>query len=79
MKGNLNTTAYSDILDDQEKALTYVQKEYEKRPKNIDVNRMLSKIYLKMDDIKKSKTYASAASITNSKHPELQKILSEIN
>mgnify|MGYP000214782859 CR=1 FL=1 len=70
---------YNDVMDNPDKALVYVKKEYEKRPENIDVNRVLSKIYLNLDDKTNSKIYAEAAGITNSKHPELKKILDKIN
>ncbi|MEL6987638.1 MAG: tetratricopeptide repeat protein, partial [Bacteroidota bacterium] len=63
---------YLDILDNPVNALDYTLTEYQKRPANIDVNRMLSKIYKAMGEQEKSIQYKQAASITNSSHPELR-------
>lgn len=62
---------YLDILAQNDKALTYAQTEYQKRPNNIDVNRMLAKIYKANGDEANAAKYKLAASITHSKHPEL--------
>ena len=69
---------YLDILDDKDKALEYAKIEYTKRPENIDVNRILAKIYLAKDEMEKVDQYVVAASVTNSKHPELQKIKTKL-
>jgi tetratricopeptide (TPR) repeat protein len=69
---------YLDMMDDKNKALEYVKKEYEKRPDNIDVNRMLAKIYLAQAEMDKADQYVVAASSTNSQHPELQQIKSKL-
>jgi len=74
---------YADIhlnlLDDPKSALEYVNKEYEKRPANIDVNRMMAEVYLALDDLDQTKTYAAAASVTDSKDPALLKIKAALN
>jgi len=65
---------YLDLLDDPKKALKYANLEYEKRPSNIDVNRMIAKIYLSLDDKTKAKDHMAMASITNSIHPDLKEL-----
>ncbi|MFT4535843.1 MAG: tetratricopeptide (TPR) repeat protein [Saprospiraceae bacterium] len=62
---------YLDILNSPNKALEYAMKEYKKRPENIDVNRMLAKVSLKMDKKEDVNKYLSVAKSTNSKHPEI--------
>ena len=62
---------YLEILNQSDKALTYAQAEYEKRPSNIDVNRIIAKIYKAKGDEANAAKYKTAASVTNSKHPEL--------
>ena len=62
---------YLEILNQSDKALTYAQAEYEKRPSNIDVNRIIAKIYKAKGDEVNAAKYKTAASVTNSKHPEL--------
>ena len=69
---------YLNLLDNPDKALEYLNIEYAKRPLNIDVNRMMAKVYLTMNEIDQTKTYAAAASITNSIHPDLVKINSQL-
>jgi len=62
---------YLDILEDTDKALEYAQLEYKKRPANIDVNRILAKVY----DVRKNQDlvayHLEKAKVTGSKHPEL--------
>jgi len=65
---------YLDIMDDPIKAKEYAMKEYEKRPDNIDVNRLLARIELKNGDKFSAKKYYSVATSTNSKNEELMKI-----
>ncbi len=62
---------YSDLMDNQQKALEYAMKEYTARPDNIDVNGSLASIYAKMGDIEKSKMHREKALRTGSKKPEL--------
>jgi tetratricopeptide (TPR) repeat protein len=61
---------YNDILENPISAMAYAQKEYKKRPANIDVNRMMAKISNQLDQ--DASEYIAAASSTNSKHPELR-------
>ncbi len=70
---------YLNLLDSPKEALTYLEKEYDKRPLNIDVNRMLAQVYLSMDSIEETRNYAQAASITNSQHPDLLNINSHLD
>jgi tetratricopeptide (TPR) repeat protein len=62
---------YSELNPDYDKALQYALGEYQKRPANIDVNRLLAKIYVAKKDFAKAKEHFAKASVTNSKHPEL--------
>ena len=63
---------YLDLLNDTDKALQYAQKEYQKRPNNIDVNRMIARIYTSANDKEMANKYMIAAASTKSKHPELK-------
>ncbi|HMR90516.1 MAG TPA: tetratricopeptide repeat protein [Saprospiraceae bacterium] len=69
---------YLDILDKPDMALQYAQKEFEKRPDNIDVNRMMARIYNAKSDQEMTQKYKLAASVTNSKHPELEPLMAKI-
>lgn len=69
---------YLDLLEKPEQALEYAQKEFDKRPENIDVNRMLARIYKAKSDQTMAQKYATAASVTNSKHPELEPLMAKI-
>lgn len=62
---------YSKLLGDQTKALEYAMDEYKKRPKNIDVNRMLAMIYFEKEDLPQAEKFAKVAERTGSKHPDL--------
>ncbi len=62
---------YLDLKKNYNEALEYALKEYEKRPKNIDVNLLLAQIYHEKGDLGKTKGYLKNAKITNSKNPEL--------
>ncbi len=62
---------HRDLTADYEKALTYAMKEYELRPNNIDVNRLLSSIYQQMGQTEKARNHFEKASRTGSKHPDL--------
>ncbi len=65
------TALYTDLQPDYDKALQYALGEYQKRPGNIDVNRLLAKIYVAKKDLSKAKEHFAKASVTGSKHPEL--------
>ncbi len=69
---------YLDILEKPDMALEYAQKEFQKRPDNIDVNRVLARIYKAKSDPAMTQKYVLAASVTNSKHPELKPLLAKI-
>ena len=62
---------YRDHLEDYDKALEYAEREYKKRPNNIDVNRMLATLYTKKGQSDKAASYLEVAASTDSKHPEL--------
>ena len=65
---------YRDQYADYDKALEYMLKEYEVRPDNIDVNRMLASIYVKRGELDKAKEHLAKAKATESKHPELEEL-----
>ena len=62
---------YRDHFGDYDKALEYTEREYKKRPNNIDVNRMLAMLYTDKGMSDKAAGYLSVAASTDSKHPEL--------
>ncbi len=62
---------YSNLMDNQPKALEYALKEYNARPENIDVNGTLANIYAKMGENEKAKIHRNKALRTGSKNPEL--------
>lgn len=64
-------TIYSELVGDQDKALEYVMEEYQKRPKNIDVNRMLALIYVEKNNLPQAQKFVKIAESTGSKHPDL--------
>jgi len=69
---------YMNLKEDYDEALKFALIEYEKRPKNIDVNRLVSQIYLLKGDTSLAKNHLESAKITKSKHPdllEIQKVL----
>lgn len=67
-------TLYRDHYEDLDKALEYAEKEYEDRPDNIDVNRLLASIYAKRGDVTKASNHLAKAEATESRHPELVEI-----
>ncbi len=59
-------------------AAVYGQREYARRPKNIDVNQAMAAVALKKNDLKKAQEYMEVAMRTGSKSPELLRQASEI-
>ena len=62
---------YLELYEEPAKALPYAQREYEKRPENIDVNRMMARIHYALGQSKEAQQYAEKAATTNSMHPDL--------
>lgn len=62
---------YLNLLEEPQKAIEYAMIELEKRPKNIDVNRVLAEIYVHQKDMNKAHKYIEAASATDTSHPLL--------
>ncbi len=62
------------VTEDYNKALEYALLEYEKRPDNIDVNKMLALIYFEQDQKEKFKNHLVLATRTNSKHPDIVRL-----
>ncbi|MFK7983135.1 MAG: tetratricopeptide repeat protein [Saprospiraceae bacterium] len=61
---------YLDLIGDYDKALTYALKEYEKRPENIDVNKLVAIAYYKKGDYANAQEHVEKAGVTNSKNGE---------
>lgn len=59
-------------------AAYYGQKEFTKRPKNIDVNHALATVAFQKNDLKKAQEYIETAMRTGSKDPELLQQASQI-
>ncbi len=58
-------------VHDYDKALTHAQAEYNRRPKNIDVNETLAWVYFQKGEYNKAVPYMKEALKTNSKNPVL--------
>ncbi|NUO01698.1 MAG: tetratricopeptide repeat protein [Saprospiraceae bacterium] len=69
---------YSNLLGDPDKALEYAKNEYERRPDNIDVNRVLAALYHKKNDTVKATEHLKKAARTNGAHPELLELKQEL-
>ncbi len=67
-------TVYRDEYEDYDKAIEYMLKEYQVRPDNIDVNRVMASIYARQGNLEKAKEHLAKAEATNSKHPDLEDI-----
>ncbi len=65
-------------LGQLDSAAVYGQKEFEKRPKNIDVNHAMAAVYFQKNDLPKAHQYIQAALRTGSKDPELLQQASKI-
>jgi tetratricopeptide (TPR) repeat protein len=65
---------YLELMDDSATAEKYATIELSKRPKNIDVNRMLALINSKSNDSTEAFKFYQAAKTTKSVHPELKTI-----
>lgn len=57
--------------NDYDKALEHALAEYNRRPKNIDVNETMAWVYYKRNEMDKALSYLDAALITQSKSPAL--------
>lgn len=69
---------YLDVVEDYDKALDYALKEYKKRPKNIDVNKLVALAYYKKGVYQKAQEHLEKASITNARDTELLEISTHI-
>lgn len=64
--------AYSYLqIGNYDKALEHALAEYNRRPRNIDVNELMARVYYKRNETNKALTCLNAALITNSKNPQL--------
>lgn len=66
------------ITHDYDKALEYALQEYEARPDNIDVNKLLAAIYLQQENYDKAEEQVAKALVTNSSDPEFLSIADDI-
>lgn len=73
--GHVMDLAYADVylnvLESEKDALHYAQKEYIARPENIEVNKVMADIYMRMDNQDQLKMHAEIAARTDSKDPEI--------
>jgi tetratricopeptide (TPR) repeat protein len=67
-------TLYRDLLDNNDKALEYARQEYEQRPDNIDVNRLMAGLLAATGQMDEARIHLEKAEMTDSKHPELAKL-----
>ena len=65
------TQIYLDLVGDYDKALEYSLTEYEKRPENIDVNKLVAIAYYKKGEYANAQKHIEKGSVTNSKNEEL--------
>ena len=70
---------HRDLTGNYEEALKYAQADYEKRPNNIDVNKLMASILLKQGKAEAAVSYLQQAKVTNSQHPELLAIQTSLN
>lgn len=61
-----------NLLNDPDNALKYAMTEYEVRPANIDVNKVLAEIYYAKGDQQKTQEHLKKALATGTKDPELK-------
>ena len=57
--------------NDYDKAMEHALAEYNRRPKNIDVNETIAWVYYKRNEFAKALPYVEAAMVTNSRSPQL--------
>ncbi len=63
-----------ELTNDYNKALEYAQAEYQARPENIDVNKVLANVYLKLNQPEEAQAYLKRAKVTQSQDPELARM-----
>ncbi len=63
---------------DYDKALQYAMKEYKDRPANIDVNKVLTEIYLRQKNFVKAKEHMAKALITNTSDPVFLSVVRDV-
>ncbi len=62
---------YLHLLNNKDEALKLAMEEYKARPKNIDVNLLITEILIEQKEYTKAEEYLSVAAATNSKKPTL--------
>ena len=68
----------AELMHDDRRALEYLLREYDQRPDNIDVNRELAGLYTRMGQTGEAQFHLRKAARTNSRHPELVSLQSEM-
>ena len=63
---------YLDLIGDANKALAYAQEEYDKRPENLDTNRLLATIYKKQGKDQLAMTYENKIAQIMAKVPPVE-------
>lgn len=80
--GHDMTLEYANLKHELEgahkEALGYALKEYQKRPKNIDVNCTLAAIYSSLGQSEKASMHLQIASETNAQYPELKALQQQV-
>lgn len=66
---------YLEVYDNAKEALAYAEKEFQRRPENIDVNRLLARIHHELQNTAAMQEHLTVATRTQSKHPELLALL----
>jgi len=70
---------YLNVRTDLDKAKTYAEKEYEKRPKNVDVNKMMAEILIAKGDKSAAQSYLNEALRINKNSKELNGLKSQLS
>jgi len=70
---------YLELQKDYKKSLQYAQKEFKRRPENIDVNKALAKAYYKLGNYSQAATHLQKAIRTNSQDVDLMCLNGLIN
>ncbi len=65
---------HHDLLEEHQLALSYLEKEYQVRPNNIDVNSRMAQIYHALEEKEKAQAHLTAALMTDSQDPFIKEI-----
>lgn len=65
---------YVQFFNDPDKSLQFIKEDMKKRPSNIDLNRILARIYIAKEDKTNASLCIEKAKVTKSQHPELKEL-----